>query len=179
MGAWTRLRRAPQLHVSRQEMKSILALMISVLLSVSCSSETSYRPPLEEAIAGGVGLKDEKERKRLEAALENNGVRYIVSNNNTVLYRIIDIAAFRSVYRTVVHGEELDPQFYESEVFSNELEKRIFKSKLKEQNIPFEEHITDQGVQHISWSQKYGPQVDHLLQDAAEESYERVSTETK
>jgi hypothetical protein len=138
-----------------------------------CSSERSYTPSLEQAMAGGIG-GDPIRLKKLVEELDRQNVPFTRMKTDTgkvfVTYRIKDIAAFRKVYRLVYHGEELNSRFHESTTVSSEFEKELLKTKLRESKIPFQESLDD-GLMYILWSQTYGPAVDYILQEVAEENF--------
>jgi len=133
-------------------LKLLLILALSIFF-LGCSSERTYTPTLENAIAGGISSDDPEKMRDLIDELDKNQVPYTLMSDGIVTYKIKDIAKFKKVERSVFHGKELDENYFESEA--------------------------NEGVKHIFWSQKYGPAVDHILQKVAEEKFRNELLQSK
>lgn len=146
-------------------MKGFYILLFVFLLS--CSRDPGL--PAGDR-AEGVKLFSSVEQDKLVAIFQSQKIPFEIDEHGFINYMLKDQAKVLGIIREVRHGKELNPKHYESIAIQTEREKEHYIAEFKKNSIPFNiEHY--QGVVHLFWSQKYGPEVDQIQQ--------RVNTELR
>jgi len=120
------------------------------------------------ARAGGFKLADANQQNEVLAVMNDADIPFIIDKRGFVVYLLRDQSAVHGILRTVQHGENLDPTYWESAVLVDQLTRDKYEAAFRDAEIPYD--ITEnEGVIQINWSQTYGPQVDVIRQKLDEE----------
>ena len=131
----------------------VLAMMLG------CSTEGL--PPGDRA--GGFKIVEVDQREIILANFKSNNIPFVIDEKGFINYLLQDQSEVLGIIRDVKTGGKLDSSYYESTILQDEKAKEKYVSEFKAQNIPFD--ISDHsGIVHISWSQKYGSDVDKIRQ---------------
>ena len=136
-------------------------MFLCITLGVLSGCSNDSLPPGDRA--GGVMFSDSVLREKMLSAFEENNIPVEIDQRGFVNFLLKDQSKVLGIIRDIKFGGDLNSNYYESVVVHSEKVKNKYVFEFEKQKIPFD-IIKYDGEDQISWSQKYGPEVDKIQQ---------------
>jgi hypothetical protein len=114
--------------------------------------------------AGGFQIVDRKMQEAVIAEMRKRDIPLLIDERGFVNFLLEDQAEVEGIMRSIQHGPNLDPGYFETIVLVNDYVRSRYEERFHEESIPFT-ISTHENYYLLEYSQTYGPQVDLLAQE--------------
>ena len=137
-------------------------LIIFILFAlIACSGDNGLGAGYR---AGGFSVANSDHQKEIVRRLKKADVPFEINDGGMINYLLIDQAKVLGIVRKVQYEGKLSDNVLESTILLNDDVKAMYEKAFNQENIPYTlDYVND--INHISWSQKYGSQVDLIRQN--------------